>query len=323
MRTLDFGTTSALRSQSSWHAVAAAMRPGDPPVLSFVRPAEPYVCLGYHRDIAEVDGDWCQEQGLPVLRRKVGGGPVYLDDRQYFFQVTLPAAAVGGHRAAALARLLAPSVAALRRLGVPAVLDGYGEVTVGGAKVCGHGAGQVREGVTVVGNLITGFDHERATRVLALEEPVRSEVLALMRSYVASTPVDADAWKDAMVREYATHFGTTPSHDALREDELARLERYDELLGDSEFVAGQPRPRRAVRTVKVRAGVWVHEWRHAGRQVVVTVADGVVRRVIGELPTDLTGVDVGAAARMLAAADDDLAPLAGAFSSAQAEVAAA
>jgi len=77
-----------------------------------------------------------------------------------------------------------------------------------------------------------------------------------------------------------------------------------------------------VRTVKVRAGVWVHEWRHADRRVVVTVADGVVRRVIGELPTDLTGVDVGAAARALAAADD-LAPLAGAFSSAQAEVAAA
>ena len=322
MRTLDFGTTSALRSQSSWHAVAAGMRRGDSPVLSFVRPGEPYVCLGYHRDVAEVDTAWCREQGLPVLRRKVGGGPVYLDDQQYFFQVTLPAASVTGNRSVALAQLLAPSVAALRRLGVPAVLDGYGEVTLGGAKVCGHGAGQVREGVTVVGNLITGFDHERATRVLALEEPVRSEVLSLMRSYVGSTPVDAEAWKDAMVREYAAHFGTTPFRDDLRDDERAQLKRHDALLGDPEFVAGHPRPRRAVRTVKVRAGVWVHEWRHDDRRVVVTVADGVVRRVIGELPTDLTGVDVGSAARVLGAADE-LAPLAGAFASARAEVAAA
>ncbi len=177
-----------MRSQSVWHGLAAAMRPDDEPVLSFVQPAEPYVCLGYHRDIAEVDTEYCAEQRLPVLRRMVGGGPVYLDDRQFFFQITLPASAVPGRRSSALATLLAPAVTALQSLGIPAALDEFGEITVGEAKVCGHGAGQVREGVTVVGNLITGFDHARATRILRLSDELRGEVLSLMQSYVVATP---------------------------------------------------------------------------------------------------------------------------------------
>jgi lipoate-protein ligase A len=321
VRTIDFGSTSAVRSQSVWHALAAGMGPGDRPVLSFVQPDEPYVCLGYHRALAEVDTEYCRAHGLPVLRRMVGGGPVYLDAQQHFFQVSLPSSAVPARRSAALAQLLSPAVAALRSLGVPAVLDPFGEISRDGAKVCGHGAGQVRDGVTVVGNLITGFTHERATRVLRLSRQVRGEVLGLMRSYVSATPVDVDRWKDAMTREYASHFGTASRPSRMRPDEEEHLARYDRLLADPGFVAGHERPRRAVRTVKVRAGVWVHEWRRGRRRVVVTVADGVVRRVIGDLPTDLVGVDVGRAGRMLAT-QADLAPLAGALSSAQAEVAA-
>ncbi|MEZ5192527.1 MAG: hypothetical protein R2734_08420 [Nocardioides sp.] len=42
--------------------------------------------------------------------------------------------------------------------------------------------------MTVVGNLITGFDHNRATRVVRLSDRLRGEVHALM-DYVAPTPV--------------------------------------------------------------------------------------------------------------------------------------
>ncbi len=325
MRTMDFGMVAAVRSQSVWHALAATRAAGDEPVLSFVQPAEPYVCLGYHRDLAEVDTDYCAAAGLPVLRRMVGGGPVYLDSDQHFFQITLPAGAVPGRRSTALTALLAPAVTALRSLGVPVELDTFGEITLDGAKVCGHGAGQIEGGVTVVGNLITRFDHEQATRVVRLSDLLRAEVRPLMTSYVTSTPVDAAAWKRAMVAAYAEHFGQPARPSAMTSTEAAAVEDYDVLLVDPEFVAGPARPARSVRTIKIRAGVWVLEYlpeRTSERDhVVLTVADGIVQRAVGALPVGVVGLDLPQAAEVFEHTAG-FGPLASALTTAQAEVAA-
>lgn len=322
MRVIDFGRVSALRSQTEWHALCRAVAPGDGPTLSFARPASPYVCLGYHRDVTEVDTDYCGAAGLPVYRRMVGGGPVYLDPDQLFFQITLPARTVAPRRATALAELLRPAVAALRRLGVDAELDRYGEISVGPAKVCGHGAGQLGDGVAVVGNLITAFDHERATRVLRLDETVRGEVARLMRRHVVATPVETSAWKAAMVTAYAAHFGSTPQAGAVSGVHRRQRDRMDALLGRPDFVAGQPRPPRPVRTVKVRAGVWVHDWQGSGRRVVLGIVGGLVESVAGDAPDTLRGLPLDQAREELAR-DPETVALAAAIGAANTEVAAA
>jgi lipoate---protein ligase len=325
VRTIDFGTASAVRSQSVWHALAASMRAGDEPVLSFVRPEEPYVCLGYHRDLAEVDTDYCDAAGLSVMRRMVGGGPVYLDSDQHFFQVTVPAASVPGRRSAALAALLSPAVEALRSLAVPVELDPFGEITLGEAKVCGHGAGQIDDGVTVVGNLITGFDHDRATRVVRLSDRLRDEVHTLMQAYVMPTPVDVQDWKQAMVSAYSRHLGGPVRSAAMTLGEESALRGYDRLLVDPEFVAGTRRPVRPVRTIKIRAGVWALEYHpdptDEQQHIVMTVAGGVVERASGHLPAGVVGLDLVRAAEVFGRTEV-FRPLAAALATAQAEVAA-
>lgn len=318
MRVIDFGTATALRSQTVWHALCRAMRPGDAPVLSFVRPGQPYVSIGYHRDLAEVDTDYCRAENLPVYRRMVGGGPVYCDADQLFFQISLPAQDVPAHRATALVALLRPAMKALRRLGVDAEVDRFGEISVGPAKVCGHGAGQLGDGVTVVGNLIAGFDHERATRVLRLDPEVRAVVLSLMRRHVAVTPVDPAAWQAAMVREYAAHFGSAPRRDRLTQAEMHQLARMDHRLGRAGFVAGTSRPVRSVRTVKVRAGVWVHDWRGGGERVVLGIADGAVE--VADAREHLVGLRLDDAIHELAR-EHEAAALVTAIQAAHAEVA--
>jgi lipoate-protein ligase A len=257
VRVLDFGVTTAARSQSCWHALARCAHDGDSPTLSFVRPDSAYACLGFHRHLDELDVGWCREQGLPVLRRMIGGGPVYLDSDQWFFQITLPARAVTGRRDRVLANLLQPAVAALRALGVNAELDDYGEITVRGAKVCGHGAGQLRDGVVVVGNLITAFDHDRAARILNLDEAARTRVLDLMHRHVAATAVDAADWQAAMVQSYARHFGSPERPAEPRADELAEAERLDAVLSEAAFVAGADQVGKRARQVKIRGGVYV------------------------------------------------------------------
>ena len=80
IRLLDLDLVSPLRSQTVYHAVAHAMTPETPDTIILVSPADPYVCIGYHQDLAqEVDLDYCRQQHLPVYRREVGGGAVYLD----------------------------------------------------------------------------------------------------------------------------------------------------------------------------------------------------------------------------------------------------
>ena len=285
LRVIDFGTCSPLRSQTLWHAVAYGVSAGAPATLSFTRPAAPYVCLGFHRAPDEVDHGYCRAQQLPVSRRMVGGGPVYLDADQLFFQISVPARAVPALRALALRRLLEPAVAAFSAVGVPAVLDDDLEIGAGERKICGHGAGQVEDAVVVCGNLIERFDHERATGVLALAEPAqRDQTLALMRRFVAATPVDAVCFQAAMVDAYSAAFGLAPVAGELDRTERAALDDLDDRFCTSEWLAGPGghgsvaaagQPRR----VKVRAGVLDFAAHHDGAHVVASVVRGTLEEV--------------------------------------------
>jgi len=58
--------------------------------LCLVSPATPYVCIGFHQDAQqEVDLEFCKANSIPVFRREVGGGAVYLDGWQLFYQLVI------------------------------------------------------------------------------------------------------------------------------------------------------------------------------------------------------------------------------------------
>jgi lipoate-protein ligase A len=296
LRVIDFGRVAPLRSQTLWHAVATGVSQGAPPTLSFARPDSPYVCLGYHRALDEVDGEYCRVRGLPVYRRMVGGGPVYLDDGQLFFQICLPAAAVSPARAKALRTLLAPAVEAFRAAGVDARLDEQTEICAGEAKICGHGAGQIEGAVVLCGNLIERFDHERATAVLGLRDAEhRAQTLALMRRYVAATPANPAAFAEALAGAYAGALGLAAVPGELTAAEVTAVGQLDELFTSQAWLRGPARPAgglvagagtpaavpvpRPARQVKVRAGVWTFAADgEAGARAVASVVRGMIER---------------------------------------------
>jgi lipoate-protein ligase A len=313
LRVIDFGRVSPLRSQTLWHAIAYGVSAGQPATVSFARPSAPYVCLGYHRDLGELDEQYCREHGLPVYRRMVGGGPVYLDDRQLFFQVCVPARMVSPARRDALRVLLEPAAAAFRAAGIAASLDD-GEICVSDRKICGHGAGQIEDAVLLCGNLIEAFDHERATRVLALPDPVqRAETLRLMRRYVTATPADPAAFRTALSAAYAGALGLRAVPGELTAAELGTVAELDQRFTAPRWLAGPGRPARSGRhgrQVKVRAGVWtLAAEAPGGARLVASVVNGVLERAALTVPElngqvmaaehALAGVSVRAAADVL------------------------
>ena len=279
LRVLDFGRVSPLRSQTLWHAVSYGVSATRQPTLSFVRPDAPYVCVGYHRSMAEVDLAACAAAGWPVYRRMVGGGPVWLDDGQLFFQITLPADAVSAFRTQALRDLLTPAVTAFQAAGVDAVLDDALEIVVGDRKICGHGAGQIEDAVVVCGNLIQRFDHRAATTALRLpSQQLREDVERLMRRYVQATPVQAPTFTQAAVTAYGQALGLAPVEGELTPFERQVVDELDAQFTDPDWLAGPARAERPAAQVKVRSGVWLFEAERAGTRAVVSVVDGRIER---------------------------------------------
>lgn len=76
MNLYNLGHVPWLDSQLIYHALPRLGMEG----LILLAPAEPYVCIGYHQDAnAELDLEYCCQREIPIFRREVGGGAVYLD----------------------------------------------------------------------------------------------------------------------------------------------------------------------------------------------------------------------------------------------------
>ena len=280
LRVIDAGPVSAVRSQALWHGIADAMRAGEDPVLSFCRPAEAYVCLGYHRRLDELDLGACQAHGLSVLRRQLGGGPVYLDGDQLFFQVIVPSAGAPAGAQRLYETLLEPAAAAFRALGVDSQLAAVNDIVAGGRKISGTGAGQIGEGVVVVGNVMFAFPVDRMAAVLQVPDAsMRAECLRLMRAHLGTLPqLRADAVRDALMASYSAALGRRARPGGLTFAEQNAVVAWERRMLEPGWLAGPALPVAAGRQVKVRAGVFVYDGADGDVRVRVSVEDGVVRR---------------------------------------------
>jgi lipoate-protein ligase A len=158
IRRLDLGPLGAVASQAVYHGLARAVDAGTPDTVVFCSPAEAYFCVGYHQNPGEVlDLDLCRRHGRPVLRRQIGGGAVYLDQAQLFYQVIVHRARAPHAVERIYRTYLAAPVLALQRLGLEARLRRVNEIEVGGRRIAGTGGGQLGEAVVTVGNLLLDF----------------------------------------------------------------------------------------------------------------------------------------------------------------------
>ncbi|NPV07777.1 MAG: lipoate--protein ligase family protein [Anaerolineae bacterium] len=178
------GPVSWAESQAIYHAQAHLGLFG----ANVLWPTEPYVCIGRFQDLElEVDVSRCTERGLPIVRREVGGGAVYLDAGQVFYQLVLPYDRASLDYRALFRLGLDGVVLALGRLGVEAHVRGTNDVAVGGRKISGNGAGVVGQAAVVVGNILLDFDYHAMASVLRVpDEKFRDKAYRGMRENLIS-----------------------------------------------------------------------------------------------------------------------------------------
>ena len=143
----------------------------------FVWRVAPTVIIGRNQDLeAEVNLDYCRNQGVKVVRRKSGGGCVYSDKGNMMISFI----SARGEVAAVFERYLDTFAACLRSLGLDAEKSGRNDILVEGRKVSGNAFHQLPDRSIVHGTLLYDTDF------IALEEAIRPPVEKLRRHGVAS-----------------------------------------------------------------------------------------------------------------------------------------
>lgn len=244
IRLLDLNDVSYLHSQTIYHSVAYCTTADSVGTIILLRPREPYVCIGYHQLLErEVDVVYCNRKGIPIIRREVGGGTVYLDKNQLFFQCIFPKDQVPLRIDSLYQKFLQPAVNTYRALGVKAHYQPVNDIQVDGKKICGTGAGSIEEAAVVVGNIMFDFDYREMSRVLQVpSEKFRDTVYDSMQIYVSSLQrelgylPDMEEVKRILIKEFEKVLGITFSPGDLTSDEQRMLRDIDRRFTDPDWL---------------------------------------------------------------------------------------
>ena len=264
MKLYNLGKVPWLDSQLIYHALAHMGREA----LCLVSPAEPYVCIGFHQDVEqEVDMAFCKQNHIPVFRRDLGGGAVYLDGGQLFFHLILhrdnPNIPKG--KTTFYKKFLQPIINVHHRIGIPVQFKPVNDLIAGSCKISVTGAAEIGECIVFVGNLIVDFNYEMMSRVLKVpDEKFRDKVHRTLKENLTTIRRElgektAGQWDEArlnslLAEEFQKLLG--PMQPAVKDAALqSKMDECRAVLLNDDWLYQKGRIKTCGRDIKIRAGV--------------------------------------------------------------------
>jgi len=267
IRLLNLGVIPPLQTQSVYHALAENMTRDSQDVIIICRPNAPYLCLGYHQVFENTfDADECERRGLPVLRRRLGGGATYLDSNQLFYQCIFHHTRMPAMLKDIYALGLAAPVNTLKRLGLNAELRDINEIEVDGKRIAGTGGGQIGEACVVVGNLLFDFNFEAMTAVwrtpsssfrLLAEKALRQQLVTLNQLAVTTS---LEEITEMLINDFSGTFKRPLQVDTLTTEEIESANEAAKELISADFLAlhKEGSNRAPMRSLKISARAFIH-----------------------------------------------------------------
>jgi lipoate-protein ligase A len=150
-RWIRLGLVDPLDLHAGYSGLAAAQAADAAPIVVWAQ-ARTHLCLGQSQGRAELDPG----VSVPVVRRPLGGGLVWVDEHQYVFVLIAPRRLAPGRPARWFSWALAPAVATYRQFGLPAYLNEQ-DIWLHGRKIAGSGAATIGECAVVASSFLLRF----------------------------------------------------------------------------------------------------------------------------------------------------------------------
>lgn len=153
--------------------------------LVIVSPGQPLASVGYFQDAEkEIDLDFCKNEGIPVMRREVGGGATYLDGNQIFYQMiwNKKKSRFPTNIKKIFELLSLPACETYRKFGIKASFRAENDIiTDTGKKIAGEGGGDIGDAMVFVGGILLDFDYRTMSKVLKVpDEKFRDKIYKSM-----------------------------------------------------------------------------------------------------------------------------------------------
>jgi len=230
--------------------------------------------LGYRQDPDTVDWEFCESNGIDVVRRPTGGGGIYHDTHgDIAYSIVAPADAVPGDLEETYELFCQPLLDAFGQLGVPAAfadepaetlygpscylraIDPAHDIVLGGRKLAGNAQYRTRDAVVQHGSI--SFELEPERHLACFADP----------------SVDADAF-----RERVAELGASANTERDTPIDSGHVDMLDSLNLERD---------RAVRVIEDGLGEWCgaiegdewvkDEWTDAEREAARELADAKYR----------------------------------------------
>jgi len=301
-RLINLGPTDGLTIQNVYEAVAWSISKGlAPNTIILCYPKHPYVCIGVHQ-IAELelDIDYCKSQNIPIIRRQVGGGAVYLDSNQQFYHVII-------HMSHPLTRksiedfyreILQAIVNFYRSYNLPAKYKPINDVVIRNRKASGNGAARLYDSMVLIGNVILDFDAEKAARILRIpEEKFRDKIIKSISEWIMSLKRELGYIPprkeiiERLKRSFEETLGIELIEGKLLEEEKVMLRNLIKERSSYEWYAGQAIGREDIlkrysegeRIIKIHEKHYILFIDHRGiktLRMVIEIYDNIIKDVV-------------------------------------------
>jgi hypothetical protein len=260
------------------------MRAGDDPVVIWGQPAA-HFCLGQHQSIA---AELVADVTVPVIRRPLGGGGVWLDRNQVCLVLVAPRDFFPSRTHAWYAHVLAPMLQVYAEMGWNVELVGQ-DVWFNGKKLAGTGAASIGEAGLVGTSFLLKFPVAEFTRLIAVPSEgfrvwLDEALQGSLTTWSDYAEVPELPWLSLIYRRAAAGiFEWRWEQACLRDDERSARESYRaELVPDDEGQA-----KLIPYGIKINARSYLTEREFDGAWVRILTRGHVIARISLSVMPDL------------------------------------